>query len=159
MVQGYNSGSFKPGNVGSSSHDSSGLGKFVRSEAFRSVLNGLGIDPKNITDSKITKGLSQKLQFQEVEVIQINSDMSEVLKSLGLANVDLAVMLNADEEMDRIKKRLKEVRLSSLDPELLSEMATAFGVDFDDDTLIFTDKVGGILIVKSSLQEIERTLE
>jgi hypothetical protein len=130
----------------------------LQTEGFQSVLTGLGINKSDIMSLSLLKGLQVDLNFQEVQLLEINQQQTEVLNALGIANAHLAIVLNDDNEIDRIKKKLKEIKEKSMDSDSMELLSDAFGINISDDSTVFTDTAGGVVIIKTGLYEIASVL-
>jgi len=131
----------------------------LQTEGFQSILSGLGINPKDIMSLALLKGLQVDLKFNEAQLIEINQEQTELLNALGINNAHLAIVLNDDNEIDRIRKRLKEIKEKTMDPESLSVLSQAFGIPVSDETTVFSDKAGGVIVIKSGLKEIFESIK
>jgi hypothetical protein len=147
-------------NLNSTSRSSSNkIPPQLQTEGFQSVLSGLGINQSDVMSLSLLKGLQVDLNFEEVQLLEINQQQTEVLNALGISNAHLAIVLNDDNEIDRIKKKLKEIKEKSMDEESLDLLSQAFGIAVSDESTVFTDIAGGVVIIKTGLYEIESVLD
>ncbi len=130
----------------------------LQTEGFQSILSGLGINKKDIMSLTLLKGLQVDLKFQEAQLIEVSQDQTEVLKGLGIANAHLAIVLHDENEIDRIKKRLKEIKEKTLTPESLEILAKTFGIEMNAESTVFSDKAGGVIVIKTGLKEIRSSI-
>jgi hypothetical protein len=131
--------------------------KHLNSSEMKNILNHLGIKATDITNvSKQTS--NHTTSIQDAQFIQV-TDQKEVVKNLGFNNVDLAIVIQSSDEINTIKKKLKEVQESTLDKELLKKLFKLLRIPYDENTLIFSDHQGGILLIQSSLEEIKRKIK
>lgn len=153
MVSGIGGSPNRPIRPHGQSSDPS-VGKHLKSEGFSSVLQGLGISPKDISSISQLRGMAIEMNLGEAQYIQLNQSTAEALKSMGILNATLAMVLSGNDEVDRLRKRLNEIRESMINKE---DMKTLFGlldVEFDPEALAFQDSEGGILLVRAGLDEI-----
>lgn len=130
----------------------------LQTEGFQSILSGLGIDKQSIISLTLLKGLQTDLKFQEAQLIEVTQEQTEVLKGLGISNAHLAIVLHDEKEIERIKKRLKEIREKTLSLESLDILSHTFGIELDENSTIFSDKAGGVVVIKTGLREIKSSI-
>lgn len=153
MFSGVGNSSHRPvGPQGSPSDPS--VGKHLKSEGFSNVLQGLGINPKDISSISQLRGMALEMNLGEAQYIQLNQQTAETLKSMGIQNATLAMVLSGNDEVDRLKKRLKEIRESMINKEDMQALFGLLDLEFDPEALAFKDSEGGILLVRSGLEEI-----
>ena len=126
----------------------------MKSEGFSNVLQGLGINPRDISSISQLKGMALEMNLGDAQYIQLNQSTEEALKSMGIPNATLAMVLSGSDEVDRLKKRLKEIQESMINKEDMKSIFSLLGVEFDQEALAFQDSEGGILLVRSGLDEI-----
>lgn len=135
------------------------LAKHLQNPEFSSIISNLGIKPKDIINLIEHKGLQGELSFKDAQVIQLSADKAEALKALGLVGADLALVLESEDEIKRIKKRLKEIQSSTLNKAELAFLLNTLGLEFDEESLVFTDSRGGLVIIRSAIRALEESLE
>jgi hypothetical protein len=153
MFSGVGNSSHRP--IGSSgSKPDPSVGKHLKSEGFSNVLQGLGINPKDVSSISQLRGMALEMNLGEAQYIQLNQSTSEALKGMGIQNATLAMVLSGNDEVDRLKKRLKEIQESMINKDDMQSIFNLLGVEFDQEALAFQDSKGGILLVRSGLDEI-----
>lgn len=130
----------------------------LRTEGFQSVLKGLGINQNDILSLSLLKGFQGDLELKEIQLLEINQQQTEVLNALGISNAHLAIVLNSEDEIDKIKNRLKKIKETCMDEESKELLSLAFGIDIAHDGTIFTDAAGGVVVIQTGLEEIESSL-
>ncbi|MFT5171443.1 MAG: hypothetical protein ACI9BD_001220 [Candidatus Marinamargulisbacteria bacterium] len=132
--------------------------RHLKSPEFKNVLESLGIKPREIISISEHKGVHADLHINDVNIIQVNQNQAQALIALGLPGAEVAIVVSADEEIKLIKKKLKQITESMLDKETLSKLGSLLGFN-GDDALVFMDETGGLLLIRSSMTEIEEALE
>ncbi|RAP37228.1 hypothetical protein DID80_04195, partial [Candidatus Marinamargulisbacteria bacterium SCGC AAA071-K20] len=59
------------------------------------------------------------------------------------------------DEIKKIKKRLKEIQESTLNKEELAFLLSTLGLETDEESMVFTDQTGGLVIIQSAIQSLE----
>ena len=151
-------GGFQPsGGVGNSVPSS--LAKHLKSPEFSNILRTLGINKQDIANLVEHKGLQGELSFKEAQVIKVDAGKAEALRSMGLIGAEMALVLESEDEIKKIKKRLKEIQESTLNKKELAFLLTTLGLEFDEESLVFTDQTGGLVIIQSAIQSLEESIE
>ncbi len=132
--------------------------KYLQSEAFRSVLSGLGIKPGDIKGLVEQKGVTIKPGLSDVRLVQISQDTAQALSALGIPNAEVAIVLAGGNQIAELRKKLGQVRKSTLDGDDMQAVFEMLGVPFDEDGLVILDSTGGVIVVKDGLRDIEETL-
>lgn len=133
--------------------------KHLNSEAFRSVLSGLGIRPGDIKGVTEHKGLKLTPKLQDVRFVQISQDTAHVLAALGINNAEVAIAVGGASTISELKKKLGKIRQSTLEQEDLEAICGLLGITYDEDGLVILDSKGGVTVVKQGLQDIENSLQ
>ena len=132
--------------------------KHLSSEAFRSVLAGFEIKPGDVKGITVQKGMSIKPGIQDVRLVQISQDTVQALLALGIPNAEVAIIIGADNTISELKKKLRNIRQSTLDSEEMAEVFEMLGIPFDEEGLVILDSKGGVTVVKQGLKDIEESL-
>jgi hypothetical protein len=83
--------------------------------------------------------------------VKITPEQASVLKALGFENV---VLVSAQNEMEKIRKKFKEVSESRIDKKMLNHLLKTFGMPENDESEIFADDQGGLFIIQSGFREL-----
>ena len=131
------------------------LKKHLEAQPFREVLGALGVNPKNITHISRQEGISGQLRVADLRLIEIDNKVKNVIKALGLGNVELAIVLGAQNQSASVKKKLKEIHDSMLDKEVMRQLLPYLGLKEDADAIGFTDNAGGLLVLQMGFKSLE----
>lgn len=131
--------------------------KHLSSEAFRSVLSGLGIKQSDIKGISEQKGVALNPKLQDVRLVQISQDTAQALAALGIHNAEVAIALGGTNTISELRKKLGKVRQSMLDPEDLQQLCEALGIPYDEEGLVILDSKGGVTVVKKGMEDIEKS--
>jgi hypothetical protein len=145
------------GNVGGNIPAS--LAKHLKSPEFSNILSSLGINKQDIANLVEHKGLQGDLSFKEAQVIQVDTAKAAALKSMGLVGAQMALVLESEDEIKKIKKRLNEIQESPFNKKELGFLLGTLGLDFDEDSIVYTDQTGGLVIIRSAIQSLEESLD
>ncbi len=133
------------------------------SPEFKSILTALNIDPSKVshTTKQVGGNILETIQksVQEIQVIHITHEHAEALKGLGLVGFELALVINTGDDLANIKKKLKKVQESMMDKTSLSQLTEALGLPSETEPLVMTDNQGGIMIIRSFVEEVEASIE
>lgn len=148
-------------NIGGVNSNSSNpiISKHLSSAEFQNVLTSLGIKPDNVVSIKQENGVQLTNPLQDLQVISITPQIAEVLKALGLGNVELAIVVSAEDEIKNIRKKLKEIKDSSLNKDMIDKLLKQLGISQTSEAFVFTDHTGGLLIVQAGLNEISEKID
>ncbi len=138
----------------------SNLGAFkgiLRSPAFKTVTSCLNINIKDISGMTKQSGIDADIraQLSQIKLIEINNERAEVLKSLGLQNTKVAILLSSEDDIEVLKKRLRDMKKTLLDKKTLKNVLSLLGLDIDLETLLYTDESGGLYLIRSGISLLE----
>ncbi|MCP4049528.1 MAG: hypothetical protein GY730_02325 [bacterium] len=150
-----------PGHINSFNQTSNNpaVSKHLKSPQFKNILSVLGINAKDIISISQKNGVHTNTSVQEVKFLQIDKNKAEVLKALGIENAELAIVLSADNEISTIRKRLETIKESAFNKKILRKLLNLLGIPGDENTFVFTDENGGLLVIQSAVSEIHRSIE
>lgn len=151
-----------PSNISSASNAS--IDKLLKTHPpLKGVLEALGVDISKISHFTKQPGAaldSLKKNMQEIQLVHVQNDHLEALKALGLgSNIEMALVMSSETEINRIKKKNKDIKESRLDKQKLSQISSLLGLDGDPESLLIMDTQGGVSILKSAFEEIEESLK
>lgn len=155
---------FQKPNISSNSNTPlhSSVSKAIKSPGISNVLDGLGLDPKNISKIVSAKGQLIENPMQGIEsmaMINVGADHSQVLAGMGLGGIEAALIINAETDIKKIKKSLREIKKSTLNQKEISTLLKTLGLTGSLSNLVFSDGRGGLVILQSAIEEIESLLE
>jgi hypothetical protein len=152
----------RPGPIQGSNNANTAANAFKgHSQGVKEIVSALGIKPHHQVNLTQQKGNQSSLTPSNPEVVltQLPPDTQAVLNPLSIIGMDYAIAAAvSQEEVDRIKKNLKEIAKSTIDPKVLKQLLESLGVQETGDALIFTDGEGGLLVIQSSMKEIEESI-
>ena len=96
-----------------------------------------------------------RAQLSQIKLIEINNERAEVLKSLGLQNTEVAILLSSEDNIEVLKKRLRDMKKTLLDKKTLKNVLSLLGLDIDLETLLYTDESGGLYLIRSGISLLE----
>ncbi len=130
--------------------------RYAGNPGFQSVLQGLGIRTQDVSAIVRQQGGQAKIQdgIRDVQLIHTTAEQKMVLEALGLSGVALAVVVQSEEEISRIRKRMKDVKESMFDKKKLAQMGQSLGVPVSENSLVFSDTQGGLFIIQAGIREI-----
>ena len=140
----------------------SSVQKALKLPGIHNVLDGLGIKPENLSKIVTSQGrFEQPMKgIESMSMIQIQPDHAQLLASLGLGSIESALVIHAESEIKKtLKKALKEIKKSTLDPKDISKLLQALGITGRASNIVFSDGQGGLVILQTAIQEIESLLE
>lgn len=133
--------------------------RLPKTDGFLDVLSGLGIDGSDIISLSLLKGLQTDLNLPEAQLVEITPQHQSVLDALGLKNAHLAIAVSDENEIDRLKKKFKEIRKTAISTEQATLLSEHLGINISDDNVLFSDSAGGIIFVKSGFEEIASSVD
>ena len=142
----------------------SNLGAFkgiFRSSSFKAVTSCLNINIQDISGMTKQSGIDADIraQLNQIKLIEINSERAEVLKGLGLQNTEVAILLSAEDDIEVLKNRLKDLKSTLIDKKSLKMILSLLGLDENLEALIYTDESGGLYLIKSGISLLEEEEE
>ncbi|MBG91252.1 MAG: hypothetical protein CL521_05490 [Actinobacteria bacterium] len=142
------------------------LEKLLSNDMFTRVLKELDINPQTISNLSEKPGLPNQIGLPEATMVPMNTDLANVLSTLGISNAHMALVISqlGTDQIKTIKTRLKEIEdsIEEEDKEIseeLTDVLKALGFPIAKRTMVFNNKNGGILIVRSALEEIEESID
>ncbi len=136
------------------------VARHLQTPAMQSVLKGLGISADRVATITTQRGnAAGTAGLESMQLVPVTPDRAAVLMALGLGNVDLVISLQAQDEIRKIRKSLVDILESILGKEAMASLLSALGLDPNDETLIYADDQGGLLIVQSALKELEDSID
>ena len=145
--------------IPSNPNSSSALTPHLNSTGFKDVISALNIDPQSIVKVVKQNGVADSIalsnQMQELQVVHINHDLENVVRTLGLHIQDVVIILNTDDDIESIRKRFKKLKDAQVDPKQLNKLLTAMGISIPEDRMVVQDELGGLYIIKNALDELK----
>jgi len=92
--------------------------------------------------------------FKDVQMIQVDESKSLALAAMGIENASLALVMQSEEAIALLKKRLKEIKEFALDKKKIAKLLAELGITQNLDSLVFTDESGGVYIIQSQLENM-----
>jgi len=135
--------------------------RHLSTRGFQRVLDGLGLSAKDIAGLVKEEGVHAKAlkHLQDMRFIEITQEKAEIIKALGLGNVELAIVLQSEEEITRIRKRLKELREALIDKAMMQRLLSALGMKAGLDILIYLDETGGLVLIQAAMKEVLASMD
>jgi hypothetical protein len=122
----------------------------------KEILSALGVQSHDMIQFSEQPGGKIPAQIQsEISVVNVNQITANLIKALGLGLVDLSIVPFAEDEIKRIKKKLKDIQQSCLDKKEVLLLLASLGIDPTVDQMIFSEDTGGILLLKEAFEKIE----
>lgn len=149
-IQGGSSGFSIPNSI---------LQGYLQRPGFRNILDGLGIRLQDVSNVKNQKGIQTDIKIQELQVLQLDMDKAAAIKALGLGDVSLAIIVQAQDEVKKIKKRLEEIESSRINKEQLKELLQILGLSADEETIVYSDQDGGLVVIRNALNELQSSAD
>ncbi|MBT5953936.1 hypothetical protein HOG98_04370 [bacterium] len=130
--------------------------KSLNSSGFKNILNCFGIKTSDVSGVQKDFGVSLKMMesFKDVQMIQVNQSKASALAAMGIENASLALVMQSEEEIKLLKKRLKEIKESTLDKKAIAKLLAELGISQNLDSLVFTDETGGLYIIQSQFENL-----
>jgi hypothetical protein len=141
-----------------SSQTSVSLPKSLSSSALQDILGWLGIDPSQVVSVRERPGGGDAPNFKDVQTLQVAQNTSETLKALGLMNTEAVISLQIADDIDRIEKRMKDIKKTLVKKEDFDKLSGLMGFDTELEGLILVDSDGGMQLVESFLDELEESI-
>ena len=88
-------------------------------------------------------------------MLQPSKDQLEALKSLGLNNVEMAMVVNGEWDKKKVRERLNEMARSFVDGETLEMLKTVFGDDVEEAVL----DADGSVILFNAMKEVKESIK
>lgn len=138
--------------------------RHLQSEGFKEILQALNIKPSDVSNiikqEGVDSSLQLKNQLQEMTLIEINKDLANTIKMLGLHAQDVVVVLDTTDEIETIRKRFKKLKEStSENKEKVKELLANLEVKLPDNIMVIEDEIGGVYILKKGFDEIQDSIE
>ncbi len=124
------------------------------------LIKSLGINPQHITTLSTQKGLNISVgnALNDIRVLKITPEIANMLSAIGIVNAELAIVIQSQEELKQIKKKLNLVKGSLVDKKTLGKLLSFLDLEDDLDTLGFTYEEGGLILIRSAFKETEESL-
>ena len=122
--------------------------------SLKGVLSELGYAPKDVRTIQTQKGVPDTLQMTQVFIKELSQSAQQSLKLLGLDSTVIAMISNSNSS-ELLKKRFKKISDDLYNRELLEELSENLGVTIPEDTILFGDNKGVVLLLQSGLNEID----
>jgi hypothetical protein len=156
MLQGLSGSS--SGNRASGKGNEGALPKSLSSKALQVVVISLGLTPSQIVSVRERPGGDLELLKETQTLKDVGMNTSETLKALGLVNAEAVISLQVADDIELIKKRMKDISKSLLKKEDFAKLAALMGFDEELEGLILIASDGGLQLVEKSLEELEGSL-
>ncbi|MBT6120793.1 hypothetical protein HOH45_04930 [bacterium] len=159
MIQGSRKSSqqLSPSSFSQSTISNSALvQKSLNSSGVKNILKCFGIKASDVSGMKKDFGTSVKMMesFKDVQMIQVDESKSLALAAMGIENASLALVMQSEEAIALLKKRLKEIKEFALDKKKIAKLLAELGITQNLDSLVFTDESGGVYIIQSQLENM-----
>jgi len=122
------------------------------------VLKALQISPQNVSKVSSHAGVDRLMisnSLTQIQTLSITAEQAHILSALGLAGATVAISIQSKEELEKLKKRLKNLIKPNLKSPHLQTVFGTLGLPFDDDTSLFLDDTGGVFVIQAGLSELE----
>ena len=152
---------FNPSQSTNSINPSSNTASNTPMKPLEVVLEALGIKGPVTLQKEPGMQLSIDTSMSTVQVVQPSPDQAKVVELLGLGAVSYAIAVGSQDELDRIRKRLKELEEEleekALNSEEKAEIYEAFGFNPNSESLFFQCDSGGLMFIKEGLSSLEES--
>ncbi|MGE4170639.1 MAG: hypothetical protein AB7F28_07985 [Candidatus Margulisiibacteriota bacterium] len=140
-------------------HTDLSVGKHFNTPELKEILSLLHISLDAVGKVSRQPGLNVNVMeaLQEIQVVHIQHEQQAALHALGIhESVDLALVVGAEkEELERIKKRFKDLKASISDQDSIKQLGGFLGIDDQDETWVLSDHHGGLFIIQAGLDEVK----
>jgi hypothetical protein len=128
-----------------------------KASAVQTVLDALNIkgpiSSQRLQGVQLPRPISATLA--SIQVLQPSPSQMEALRALGLEMAVLTLVVADQGQQLRLKERLKEVALSTVNREMVTQLESIFGTEIGE--VVIDDN--GALIVLNGLKELEKSIE
>ena len=94
-----------------------------------------------------SSGLSQSAK--------VTADQAKVLAAMGFNNVSLVAVVSSQDEIARIRRRLKQINDSMIDKKAMEHLLKTLGLPREIDSEFFSDEEGGLYLLQEGLKELK----
>jgi len=122
------------------------------------LLDALGIQTRNVTRIVKQTGIPPQLheQLLSLQKAKFTADRKKTLKPFNLGDISLAIAIQNDEEIKKVRQRIRkgllEIQASMISKEDLDKMLSLLGINTDSTSLILMDNDGGTLLIQEGLE-------
>ena len=132
--------------------------KYLSNQGVREVLRTLGI--QSVGGVSVKSGIHVEIasHLDSIRFLQVTPEQSQILTTLGLSNVQLAMIVSAHEQSIDVRKKLQSIKTKTVTIENRQGIFESLGIA-DNEQIALIDSEGGISIIQKGLDDIEEETE
>lgn len=139
---------------------SSAIQKWANSPGIKTILNAFNIEPVKITGLTKQPGLQAPMaaSLVQIQVMPLNKDQITALQALGLGGIEVAVLVEAHDQIADLKTKLKKIKNSVLNKKDHDAVLAALGFQITEESTVIADEHGGLLVLQRAFEDLQESL-